>query len=224
MSLTILVNILLDNTTNTEQIQSLLSELSQQDWDGLRKQLIPKPPVIRSCGKCGISTPESALVSIHKIVRSDYAFYCPECAEVAKRYWSRICYGCGAVYYAKRSNERRGFCTDCRGNAPTKETARLIAHIERALQVDEIGDLTPVQWVQTLRDFNYKCAYCQERKYECLEHVVSLGKGAGTTVTNCVPACMICNTRKHSMDLSSLTIFPVGTAARIADYLLSRQL
>ena len=61
-------------------------------------------------------------------------------------------------------------------------------------------DLTMEQWLETLEYFDYKCAYCCGA-FEVLEHYLAK---AGTTVSNCVPACFSCNVMKdkYAHDLS----------------------
>jgi hypothetical protein len=58
------------------------------------------------------------------------------------------------------------------------------------------------QWLETLEYFDYKCAYCGGN-YEVIEHYLPNHK-AGTTVSNCVPACSSCNVMKdkYGHDLS----------------------
>ncbi len=60
--------------------------------------------------------------------------------------------------------------------------------------------LTLEQWLETLEYFNNKCAYCGG-PFEVLEHYLA---EAGTTVSNCVPACFSCNVMidKYGHDLS----------------------
>jgi len=62
-------------------------------------------------------------------------------------------------------------------------------------------DLTLEQWQETLDYFGHKCAYCGERKYEIIEHYLPV-RIAGTTVSNCVPACAKCNALKDSQNHS----------------------
>jgi hypothetical protein len=61
-------------------------------------------------------------------------------------------------------------------------------------------DPTMEQWRETLEYFDYKCAYCGGA-YEVLEHYL---QEAGTTASNCVPACFSCNVMKdkYGHDLS----------------------
>lgn len=65
---------------------------------------------------------------------------------------------------------------------------------QRAKQVGARHDLTMEQWLETLAYFNYCCAYCGGN-YEVIEHYLPIDK-AGTTVSNCVPACFHCNVMK----------------------------
>jgi hypothetical protein len=65
---------------------------------------------------------------------------------------------------------------------------------QRAKQAGARHDLTMEQWLETLEYFNYKCAYCGG-EYQVIEHFLPIHK-AGTTVTNCLPACLHCNTMK----------------------------
>jgi 5-methylcytosine-specific restriction endonuclease McrA len=68
------------------------------------------------------------------------------------------------------------------------------AQNQRAKQAGTRHDLTLEQWLETLEYFDYKCAYCGA-EYEVIEHYLSIYK-AGTTVSNCIPACLHCNLMK----------------------------
>jgi hypothetical protein len=71
---------------------------------------------------------------------------------------------------------------------------RLHGQNQRAKQAGARHDLTMAQWLETLEYFDYKCAYCGE-EYEVIEHYLPVHQ-AGTTVSNCVPACLHCNIMK----------------------------
>jgi 5-methylcytosine-specific restriction endonuclease McrA len=71
---------------------------------------------------------------------------------------------------------------------------RLRGQNQRAKQAGARHDLTMEQWLETLQYFDYKCAYCGG-EYEVIEHYLPIHK-AGTTVSNCVPACLHCNIMK----------------------------
>ena len=75
---------------------------------------------------------------------------------------------------------------------------------QRAKRAGARHDLTLTQWQETLVHFNHKCAYCGKKEYEVIEHYLPV-RTAGTTVSNCVPACSSCNALKdaknHSLSL-----------------------
>jgi hypothetical protein len=73
---------------------------------------------------------------------------------------------------------------------------------QRAKKAGARHDLTMEQWLETIEYFDYKCAYCGGN-YEVIEHYLPIPK-AGTTVSNCVPACFSCNVMKdkYGHDLS----------------------
>jgi len=60
---------------------------------------------------------------------------------------------------------------------------------QRAKQVGARHDLTMEQWLETLEYFDHKCAYCGG-EYQVIEHYLPVST-AGTTVSNCVPACLM---------------------------------
>ena len=79
---------------------------------------------------------------------------------------------------------------------------RLRGQNNRARQAGARHDLTMAQWLETLEYFDHKCAYCGGN-YEVIEHYLPIYQ-AGTTVSNCIPACLRCNIMKDKQghDLS----------------------
>jgi hypothetical protein len=79
---------------------------------------------------------------------------------------------------------------------------RLRGQNQRAKQAGASHDLTMEQWLETLEYFEHKCAYCGG-EYQVIEHYLPIHK-AGTTVSNCIPACLHCNIMKDKQghDLS----------------------
>lgn len=61
-----------------------------------------------------------------------------------------------------------------------------------------INDLTLSQWEAILEAFNHCCAYCGKRKKGKLtqEHITPLSRGGSHTLSNVVPACRSCNSKK----------------------------
>lgn len=64
----------------------------------------------------------------------------------------------------------------------------------------EIRDFTHQQWVELQERFNHRCAYCGKRCKGKLdqEHITPLSKGGNHTLSNIVPACSSCNSKKHT--------------------------
>ncbi|GHO97725.1 hypothetical protein KSF_077730 [Reticulibacter mediterranei] len=79
-----------------------------------------------------------------------------------------------------------------------KEIDRVKAQLKRARTLAADATLTVVDWVQILERFEWQCAYCQEKPFEVMSHIIPLPRG-GTTPENCVPSCYSCSsgTRKR---------------------------
>jgi 5-methylcytosine-specific restriction endonuclease McrA len=60
------------------------------------------------------------------------------------------------------------------------------------------GTVTRAAWAELKRKYGGCCAYCG-RKTVLLEkdHITPISKGGQHTISNIVPACKPCNTRKH---------------------------
>jgi 5-methylcytosine-specific restriction endonuclease McrA len=63
-----------------------------------------------------------------------------------------------------------------------------------------VNDFTAQQWVALQIAFDHRCAYCHKRHKGRLtqDHVIPLSKGGSHTVSNIVPACSPCNSKKHT--------------------------
>jgi len=72
-----------------------------------------------------------------------------------------------------------------------REIDRVEAQLFKARSLRATATLTIVEWLVTLNDFHWLCAYCQLKPFQVMSHVVPLPQG-GTTVENCVPACYSC--------------------------------
>jgi 5-methylcytosine-specific restriction endonuclease McrA len=87
-----------------------------------------------------------------------------------------------------------------------KDKFNFYAQTRRAKRNNLNSDLTKEQWVETLKEFNNKCAYCGTSNEESIkkygqalhqEHVISVNKGGDYTKSNIIPACESCNCKKH---------------------------
>ncbi len=62
--------------------------------------------------------------------------------------------------------------------------------------------LTKAEWLSKISEFQGRCAYCGVDEKLTVDHVVPLSRGGAHTRTNIAPACLSCNTSKHTKLLS----------------------
>ena len=100
-----------------------------------------------------------------------------------------------------------------------KEAKKVAFHLTRAKVLGLPATLTLSQWLETLKYFQWKCAYCGIRPYEILEHFLPLFHGGGTTQDNCIPACPSCNSQKRDMHPLAVNEKMQGSVERVSEYL-----
>ena len=63
-----------------------------------------------------------------------------------------------------------------------------------------INDFTHTQWLMLQESFDHRCAYCGKRRKGHLtqDHLTPLSKGGNHTLTNIIPACQSCNSKKNA--------------------------
>jgi 5-methylcytosine-specific restriction endonuclease McrA len=64
--------------------------------------------------------------------------------------------------------------------------------------------LTAKEWLDILKQYNYKCAYCKRSILDLpdglvRDHIIPISRGGGNTKENVVPACVRCNKQKSSI-------------------------
>ncbi len=94
-------------------------------------------------------------------------------------------------------------------------------HRCRARKLGLSDTLTVAEWLETQRDFDYRCAYCRSNSAICLEHFIPLELGGGTVKWNCVPACGACNRKKKNKHPSDVKLIPQEAIERVRTYLTS---
>lgn len=58
-------------------------------------------------------------------------------------------------------------------------------------------------WEETIKEFNYKCAYCNTDEEQLTqEHIIPVSKGGGYLRSNIIPACQSCNSSKGNRNMS----------------------
>jgi 5-methylcytosine-specific restriction endonuclease McrA len=65
-----------------------------------------------------------------------------------------------------------------------------------------INDLTVAQWRERVAEFNGYCAYClQPMATVTQDHMTPLSRGGSHTLSNAIPCCLSCNSKKHTKTL-----------------------
>ena len=129
----------------------------------------------------------------------DGSEYCYSCAI---NYWDIhhfICETCGFTFenmYVSKNENEYGVCKPCREIFPV-EFLRVRGQLSRTRKLGLKSNLTLGQWVDTLKEYKFSCAYCGGG-FEQLDHVLPVSLGGGTTKDNCVPSCKKCNRKKHN--------------------------
>jgi 5-methylcytosine-specific restriction endonuclease McrA len=72
-----------------------------------------------------------------------------------------------------------------------REVDRVKAQLLYARREHAVATLTMREWFTILDRFAWKCAYCGEKPFQVMSHVIARSEG-GTTAENCVPACHHC--------------------------------
>lgn len=187
-------------------------------WALEKDYKIPGLERVRMCAECGEVFPLKHIHNHPKIETTGHGF-CQPCLEKLIIQNSITCKVCGNTtpYYPYHTPT---VCDNCYVKHPLHTT--VYQHNFRARMQGLPATLTPEQWEYTLQHFNQKCAYCQQRPYQILEHFHPLALKKGTTVDNCVPSCNRCNnkkSRKHPDQFEHL--FPDENIKRIKAYFAS---
>lgn len=72
------------------------------------------------------------------------------------------------------------------------EKRRAMIHRRRAAQ----GAYTVQEWDARVAQYDGKCAYCKKPRKLTVDHVIPVSKGGSNYISNIVPACRSCNSRK----------------------------
>jgi len=79
-----------------------------------------------------------------------------------------------------------------------KEQFKIRAIARYHAQKNLAFDLTEQDWIEALKYFDNRCAYCGQTGDLQKEHVIPVARGGGFTRKNIVPACAACNESKGS--------------------------
>lgn len=120
-------------------------------------------------------------------------YFCEECLPKAFPTYSHYCILCGKHFWWRVG----GLCKECKAETQNvTEYRRVRSQNYRTKNLGLQSDLQLYEWLEILKKYDYKCAYCRS-EFEVLDHIVPVSKGGGTTKNNVVPSCIYCNSAKH---------------------------
>lgn len=122
---------------------------------------------------------------------------CSQCyCRLHKKQWIKPiirCRGCTHLL----PHMAKGLCSRCYWH---EIGGHKYAHQRNSRKLQLAATLTKEEWLQTLEKYDYSCAYCGIPTSQLnQEHWIPLSRGGEYTTENIVPACKLCNSRKHTM-------------------------
>jgi hypothetical protein len=96
-------------------------------------------------------------------------------------------------------------CYTCEYNQEPTTVARKAVYLAKRRAVEVEGNFTSQDWLDLMRLWNWKCAYCEvklTRGTRSTDHIVPLTKGGANEKDNIVPCCRSCNSKKNNRLLS----------------------
>jgi 5-methylcytosine-specific restriction endonuclease McrA len=101
----------------------------------------------------------------------------------------------GRAHYARhRERLKAQIAAYHRGN-PDVVRAKREKH--RALRIGAEGFFTAEEWQTLVAKYDHACAYCGAIGALEQDHCVPLARGGTNWIDNILPACRVCNARKH---------------------------
>jgi 5-methylcytosine-specific restriction endonuclease McrA len=180
---------------------------------------MPASEWLRRCGECRKVFPFKELKQHDRIEIKGWG-YCVNCLPLVIDRASIVCRSCGqkTLDYTHISYPQ-SLCKICYVKPPLIQA--VLSNNYRAKAMGLAATLTDEQWENALNHFEYKCAYCASEPYQVLEHFTPLiAMIYGTSIDNCVPACITCNARKGDRHPDTLDkLFPSANLQRIRAYL-----
>jgi len=83
-------------------------------------------------------------------------------------------------------------------NQRNREQRRTLGANHRARSLGAAGSHTAAEWTEKVALLGGVCFYCGETGPLAREHKVPLSRGGSHDISNIVPACRSCNSRKHT--------------------------
>ncbi len=194
-------------------------------WQCFRKRQtemqVPGESIMDRCDLCGRLTRRPSLYPIREGPRDglylrevlSVRLYCLHCLPEASENQFIRCSVCDKKTVNFHAD---GVCYDCKENPRLRDISSALS---RARTAGKPATLASQEWALACAYFRGSCAYCRTRHAMVLEHFLPITLGGGTTVENCVPACIECNGKKASRHPDTLTeLFEASNITQIRDY------
>lgn len=63
------------------------------------------------------------------------------------------------------------------------------------------GTYTSEEWLESVRNFSYSCAYCGSKSNLTVDHIIPISKNGANKQYNVIPACSTCNSSKGAREV-----------------------
>ncbi len=195
------IKYILRHVDNHKEVRRAIDLLNNVDWETIikeKEQWLKRKYYL--CDHCGEFFPiEDITTLMYGYESQNYCInpktYCTGCIQkLVPEHSYHQCSLCSCLYLPGYKGHFAGVCHNCYTtltNSEQKIATRVGHYI-----LNNGGNLTFKEWLQTVEYFKGQCAYCLTTDYEVIEHFIPISLGGKTTVTNCVPSCKSCNTKK----------------------------
>ena len=99
-------------------------------------------------------------------------------------------------YYARNRDRVKAAVLTYRRRNP--EIVRVVRTLRRARELAAEGHYSLAEWLALLKRYGHRCGYCGAVGKLEPDHRVPLSRGGSNWISNIIPACRRCNTRKRT--------------------------
>jgi 5-methylcytosine-specific restriction endonuclease McrA len=96
------------------------------------------------------------------------------------------------------SGKKQEYLREWRRRNPDKARAYLRASFHKRRASVGSDSFTAAEWLALKRRYEGCCAYCGLRALLTVDHRIPLSRGGKNLISNILPACRTCNSRKHN--------------------------
>jgi len=113
---------------------------------------------------------------------------------------------CFREWYKKNREKWKGYVKKYNQTEKGKASRQREDAKRRVRESEIINTLTSEEWLNILKEYGYKCAYCG-KEFDLFDlperdHIIPVSKGGSNTKENIVPACRHCNSSKGNKSVN----------------------